>query len=291
MINVDIGVACSGAQKPKWWSTNFANLLQEVQENQLGIGRIYAISSALPDWNKNEAVGASAFAPPEEKRRNNMTDANRLAITKNFLDGDSDWLFTIDDDTIIPRGAITKLLRTGKSFVAGLYYNSNPPHNPIAYLRNKQGIGYSAFYDWAPGAIVRVDSVGMGCTLIHRKVFLDIMENYRVFSRPNGSLVPIHKSDIHEGIVPNLFIDKGDLFVSGNWMYMKIDWVQEDDSRMWPFFAMEYGRTEDHHFCEMAVRSGHSPWVDTTVECGHIKDFTYTKKEYLKERDERDGLL
>lgn len=289
---VDLGIACSGAQNPKWWSTNFARILKEVQDGDIEIGKIMAISSALPDWNKNESIGVMAtdFAPAEEKKRNQLTDANRNLITRNFMASDAEWLFFIDDDTIIPDNCITNLLKTGKKFIAGLYYNPNPPKNPLAYIRNPEGVGYFAMYNWTPGSLMSVDSVGMGCTLIHKDVFRAILDAYTVVSRPNGSLMPIKKTAVVKDIAPTRFIGLPEVFVSDGWMFTKVSDLEENDTRMWPFWSMEYGRTEDHHFCEMACEVGYKPWVDTTINCGHIKAWTMEYKDYRDYVSKQEGL-
>jgi hypothetical protein len=289
---IDIGIACSGAQSPRWWSANFGNLLKEVQYGNIEIDHIMAISSALPDWNKNEAIGQMAldFAPLNEKKRNQITDGNRNRMTRNFMKSQAEWLLMIDDDTVLPEKAVTNLLRTGKKFVAGLYYNPNPPKNPIAYVRNPEGVGYYALYGWTPGSLIEVDSVGMGCTLIHKDVFRAILEGYDVVSRPNGSLMPLQKSAFVEGVQPTRYIGLPDIFVSEGWMYTKVRPLEEDDNRMWPFYSMEYGRTEDHHFCEMAATVGFKPWVDTTINCGHIKSWSMEYKDYREYANESEGL-
>lgn len=292
-VLVDIGIACSGMQSPKWWGPNFAHIIREVDEGHIMVNKIMSVSSALPDFNKTEAVGepiSTDYAPAEYKRRNDLTDANRLRIARNFMDSKAEWLFFIDDDTVFPEGTIHKLLSRKKEFIGGVYVNTNPPYNPIAYVHAEDGVGYNPIYDFPPGSLIQVDSIGMGCTLIHKSVFKKIVDGHSIFARPNGSIMAIKNSYIFEGVQPTHYIDKPDIFYSNGWIFMKTKELSEEDNRLWPFFVMEYGRTEDHHFCELAENVGIKPWVDTTIWCEHIKPFGYGKKFYRDAKNERDGL-
>ena len=296
--NVDVAVACSGTQTPDWWSPWAAMLLEAQKSGLVNIARFWTLQSALPDHNKNHAISDSlspgaGIAPATEKKRNNLTDANRVEITRRFLEYDSDWIFWSDDDTVPPLGALTHLLSLSREFVAGLYYYNKPPHNPIAYMRREGSPYYDPIWNFPYGTLMPVDSVGMGCTLIHRSVYERILQNFTVVMRPNGSLTAI-KSDritgdlekFKEGTlleVPQPRIENGSLIIPV--------WTPEvDDNRPFPFYALEYGRTEDHHFCEMCIDIGIRPYIDSTVNCQHWKNKPADRLDFKKEWFNHEGL-
>lgn len=283
-VKVDVGIACSGFQSSNWWVPLIDSLLWE-HDNNVFINSVRAISSALPDHNKNHLLSESPFANPEEKKRNNLTDANRVTVAKQFLNGNADYLFFLDDDTTHKPGTLSHLIDLGKDFVGGLYFNPAPPHNPIAYLRRPDGL-YHAFYGYAPGTLTQVDSIGMGCTLIHRSVFEKIQAAHDVYQRPDGSIFPILKTLVLEKSKwePHQFDEAHISHISDGYLHMPVVKVSEpDDNRPWPFFGLEYGRTEDHYFCELAAHIGIRPWLDTTIICNHFKMKAVSEAEYMKE--------
>lgn len=291
---VDIAVACSGFQTHSWWSKVMAHLLLENQRKHVRIGKIFAISSAVPDSAKSKGVGAAAvFASPEEKGRNEKTDANRVAavgatvqgnaLINTFWDSNADAICFLDDDTVPPQGFLSHLVNLKRSFVAGLYFLAQEPYNPVAFIKRDDGL-YHAFYNYPLGALTQVDSVGMGCTLIYRHVFQDIMDHHRVYMRPNGSIFPVHKDKIKNERPPKHQKD----YVKDGFYHMPLQELEEDDNRAWPFYVMEYGRTEDHYFCELADNVGHKPWLDTNLICDHIKPRAFGRAEYLIELNKRE---
>lgn len=277
MTKVDIAIATYGMAPSEWWSKVMGNLLQE-QRDGLEIGHVHAVSSALPDHNKNYLLDdRRGVAPDTFKDRNEKTDANKSAIvgasangvpqSGGFLQGDSDYIFFMDDDTVPPEGAIRQLINLGREVVGGLYFLAKPPHNPIAYYRQEDGL-YAALWDYVHGALQQVDSIGMGCTLIHRSVFERLMDEYEVFQRPTGSLFPMLRSNI-KGRVRRT--ERTVTEVVNGVLHMPVEPMEEGEKRPWPFYSMEFGRTEDHHFCELLNDIGIRPWLDTTIVCDHWK--------------------
>lgn len=261
-MKIDVGIAANKNQEQKWWSTLMPELLALERRGKVEVERFIVIGSALTDYNRNKVVAT-------------------------FLDGgDSEALWFIDDDTIPPPRAVewlVDLLETGACEVAaGIYYSRSAPFNPIAYQRRPNGL-YIPLARFEPGEIVYVDSVGMGCTLIRERVFTTIQEQYRVYSRvSNGTLVPVHREDMREGdpLQPGVVMGPGE--VRG---YVVEPIAGPVDVEEWPFYAFEHGRTEDHFFCEMALRCGFRIAVDTAVECQHVGMEPTTRQRFQDVKD------
>ncbi len=206
-------------------------------------------------------------------------DHNRNVIVHEFLKSKADWLFWIDSDTIIPAGAVERLLAHGKTMVSGLYYGKNEPHMPIAYtVYNGAYTPIDKTIKWNKGEIIKVDAVGMGCMLTHRSVFEDVLSNYEVFQIPGGGLVPIHKNDILGEVHENNSHEHDGKVYKGQ---QRVRLIHPTLAELkFPFFMVDHLRTEDMFFMDMAKRVGHTPVLDTSVECGHLRWDAFTGKEY-----------
>ena len=277
MKKVAIGVASWGSPDPTWY-VKLATICLHAERNGIEIESVIGVTSALPDWNKNRVIF--------EKGRLDKTDSNRGTLAKTFMNSDAEWLFQIDDDTTPPADVLSRLLKADRDFIAGVYFNTRPPYNPIAYFRSDNGM-YSAIEDFPKGTLIQVDSVGMGCTLIHKSVFLKIMDQFEVYRRPNGSLFPLHISQIRDDKV---YEGKNrEPFLSGGVVRFPVIKANKFE-QPFPFFAMEYGRTEDHHFCELADQVGVKPWLDTDIKCGHWKIAEHTVSHFEAQRDNNEGI-
>ena len=126
----------------------------------------------------------------------------------------------------------------------------------------------------------------MGCTLIHRSVFEKIQVGHTVFARPDGTLYPVHNPLVMNFNEP-LLQNRPPIFMNGGYLHMKVEPIIEEDNRPWPFYALEYGRTEDHWFCELADHVGIKPWLDTSILCGHWKYQETGVDDYKAELDDQ----
>lgn len=286
-IDIDIAVACNYMQHYEWWSQVFSNIIAEVQADWIRVGKVYTSGTAVIDNARNRITGAWI-----NDKRESMTDANRNKLVgvgadgqlkeDGFMSSPAEWVFWLDDDTVPPKGAIHNLLELRREFVAGLYFLGGPPHNPLAYVRDEGGF-YHPIYNYTPGTLTKVDAVGMGCTLIHKDVYRKVMDAHQAFVRPNGSIMAVAKKDI----INNPYAPEyKTVHVENGVHIMPLREPAEDDNRAFPFYAMEYGRTEDLHFGELCANAGVEIYVDTNITCEHWKTKSVNYETYRNYAEE-----
>lgn len=283
---VDIGIPAGYVQHYQWWSEVMSNLLYEVQmEDKIQIGQIHVAGTALPDRTKNAYIGAWLY---DEERRNRLTDMNRNKVVginslgdlmpDGFMSSDAEWIFWIDDDTVPPKGVIGKLLDLQREVVSGMYFMGGEPYNPLAYMRGEDGF-YKRLNKYTRGMLMPVDSIGLGCCLVHKSVYERITEAHVLYQRPNGTLLPVPRA----AIVADPWMPLHDRTVVVNdTLIMPLSKPDIEDNRPYPFHAMEYNRTEDHHFCELCANAGVQIYLDTTIVCQHWKHRAITEEDFWK---------
>lgn len=251
---IDIGVACRDNQSHNWWVPLLGECIALTKTGTVNIGKILTQNSA-------------------------MADVNQSKIVEMFLDGQSEWLYMIEDDTVHPKHTLPTLLSHRRPWVSGVYYYTNPPHNPIAYYRNKpedeaadpRHVAGTYFppKGWERGEVFEVDSVGLGCCILHRSIFETIQAEFVLkMDAVTSELYPIHKDDFSREALPGKF---GAGVYGANRRVVELRDPPAGDARCWPFFAFHNGRTQDHYFAEMAARVGFKPLLDTSIECSHWK--------------------
>ena len=103
---------------------------------------------------------------------------NRIVTARNMIfnqaiSGGYDYVLFIDSDVIVPPDTVTKLLNGNRDCVAGFYPITNEYGFPIPHAKHKTEAGYYVPFEESKlnGAIWAVSLVGLGCTLISRKIF------------------------------------------------------------------------------------------------------------------------
>jgi hypothetical protein len=101
-----------------------------------------------------------------------VPDARNIVLSKCLNEG-FEWVFFVDDDVIVPRNALVKLISNNEKVVGGIYYRKYFPIesvpmievNGVPSIVDNYGIG-----DLFPDCLV----LSSGCTLIHRSVIESI---------------------------------------------------------------------------------------------------------------------
>lgn len=104
-----------------------------------------------------------------------LADAENL-IAKAVVEGDFEWLLSIEEDNVIPNDAFVRINQYIQQrtvpIVSGLYFTKAVPPEPIMY----RGRGNGAFHDWKLGEKVWVDGIPFGFTLIHGSIIKALWE-------------------------------------------------------------------------------------------------------------------
>ena len=102
-----------------------------------------------------------------------LADAENLSA-KAVVEGNFDWFLSIEDDNIIPQGALIKvneyMIRNDTPVVSGIYFTKSVPPEPIIY----RGQGTGHYGDWKLGEKVWVDGIPFGFTLIHGSIIREL---------------------------------------------------------------------------------------------------------------------
>lgn len=110
--------------------------------------------------------------PPEtyNKRIYNLYNncvANRNILRKMALTSDADYFLFMDDDIILPRDALSKMIMHKKDIMGGWYKMENSTNYVAgAWVADHIFIHYQKPQEH----VIKVDTIGMGCALLSRKV-------------------------------------------------------------------------------------------------------------------------
>jgi hypothetical protein len=229
--SLSIGIPMTGMLRSEWVMARYG---QTIPTNWSSIDLIHWIDQYSP-------IGYS------------VADARNL-IADMAIKNNSEWLFFIDHDVILPPGILFKIneYMALKKYpiVSGLYFTKSKPSEPLIY----RGRGNSYYRGWTIGQKVWADGVGLGCALINVKILKaisEVSEDYKtggkiikkVFETPSGGIIDKTSGNItnRAGTEDLFFYDR----LMNEKIYHKSGWPQIQKKK-YPIL------------------------VDTSMFCGHI---------------------
>ncbi len=180
----------------------------------------------------------------------------RNELVRVAIKRDCTHLFFMDDDMIMPRGGLHRLVSHGLDIVSGLCHLRTPPHFPSMFMDPDHSTG-KIFYicKWPEGQMIRVDNIGSACVLVKTDVYKKVQE--MEFKGDDGTM------------------------------------VKEGGEDLWYLYGKarpgEHTVGEDVFFCKLARDAGYKIWVDTACQFGHIGPPTIYDTNYFQQIRERDA--
>ena len=177
----------------------------------------------------------------------------------------------IDDDIVIEKDSIVRLLSHKKDIVAGICTRrTDPPIPNIRALNEETGTLSSQIWEWPENELIEVDGVGTGLMLITRhaleqvaQVYFDCLWEKEMYGLDGEKLEAMKKARMGA-------------FDADRICY----WFRFLSSKN----SIEMG--EDMSFCYVAKRYADlGIWVDTAVQPGHLGNYPYSIKDFLPHRD------
>ena len=178
-----------------------------------------------------------------------LTMANESLVTKarsriaNFFMNNTeyDYILFIDADIGFTPEDVFKLLVSNKDITCGAYPMKGIP------LRYNYNISQPEVKE---GDLVKIENIGFGFALIHRRVFEDISNKYKeelkYFPATNNSSYPPTEKEYHNSY--HYFLE-----------------LKKDMSYL----------PEDFSFFERAKSVGYTAWLNTTIKLSHVGSHVY----------------
>ena len=98
----------------------------------------------------------------------------RNRIVEEALKRNAKYIMWIDDDVFPPYDVIAKLMKHQKDIITGVYWTKCENEAPVLFKHTGEG----PWYDFPRNQLVKVESAGMGCTLVRTSVFEKMAKPY-----------------------------------------------------------------------------------------------------------------
>lgn len=226
----------------------------------------------------------------------------RNQLASAVLKTKADWMFTVDDDMILPCGnakwfngftefalpepfasfnAVDRLLSHKKTLVGALYFGRWRSGKPV-YAEGAFDKKEEAYVRSGPHDVCKPTKwVGTGAMLVHRSVFIDIEDKFPNLARDkNGNLgnwFTSSEHDIKHAATEAMTILNDDTAGEGNRIAKVKELLALASHRSQRNSSL--GTGEDVQFCIRATQAGHQPHVDLGLVCGHMGSFVYGPKK------------
>jgi hypothetical protein len=143
---------------------------RKVRRIMVGTPHRYQSDQNITDFNMVQMPAAiDSFI--EQPWGFNVPDARNFIVEKALKEG-ADWIFFVDDDTIIPRNALVQLFRHNVPVSGGTYYRKYHPLESVPMFEAEDTTPYAMDGKASIGEVMHnVLVLPSGCTLIHTDVF------------------------------------------------------------------------------------------------------------------------
>ncbi|MBI2508199.1 glycosyltransferase family 2 protein [Candidatus Woesearchaeota archaeon] len=139
------------------------------------------------DKIKEAGLSVIKGAWSESARERIITSRNILR--QKVLDGNYDYLFSLEQDVIPPKDILERLIKHNKKVITAVYFANNmiPGETlskliPLAYvLEDEKTLSMRPLNEdelWKNQGLMKIISAGLGCVLIHRDVLKEVQFRY-----------------------------------------------------------------------------------------------------------------
>lgn len=215
---------------------------------------------------------------------------SRNKLATQFVNSPLEWMLMVDDDMVLPFGdaawfngnsglklpdhfagmhTLNRLLSHGKTIVGATYFGRWKAGHPV--FAEGQQMEKLLRAAGPRDEVLPTRWVGTGCTLFHRTAFLDVESRFPHLSRERnggtGQWFTSSEHDLHQAVED--VINRGPLQDVSEAIAILESALHKSS------IHSNMGIGEDVQFCVRATQSGHQPFIDLGLWCGHVGNCVY----------------